>query len=106
MQRSSSREPVPMTLNPASIPTLPPNPTDAMATQPPPRDELPVGAVQKVGNYKILSTLGSGGMGVVYKAFDQKLGRVVALKMLQVGVEAGSEEIARFRTEAETLGRL
>src|SRR4051794_8426616 len=94
-----------MTLNPASLPTVPPSPQDGLPLQVT-VGELPVGTVQKVGDYKILGTLGSGGMGIVYKAFDQKLGRIVALKMLQVGREASPEEILRFRGEAELLGRL
>src|SRR6478609_308454 len=94
-----------MTINPASMPTIPPDSKDAFPLQAT-VGELPIGSVQKVGDYKVLGVLGSGGMGVVYKAFDQKLGRVVALKMLQLGVEAGPEEVLRFRTEAETLGRL
>src|SRR4051794_1639459 len=95
-----------MTMKPtATISNVPPVPTD------PPPDlatlgGLPLGSSDKVGDYKILSILGSGGMGVVYKAFDQKLGRVVALKMLQAGVDAGPEEMVRFRSEAETLGTL
>src|SRR5262245_24735640 len=94
-----------MTINPASLPTVPPGSKDALPGQVT-VGELPVGAVQKVGDYKILGMLGSGGMGVVYKAFDQKLGRIVALKMLQVGHESNPEELLRFRAEAETLGRL
>src|SRR6476620_9937323 len=95
-----------MTINPASLPTVPPGSKDASVPLHATVGELPVGAVQKVGEYKILGVLGSGGMGVVYKAFDQKLGRVVALKMLQAGVDAGPEEMVRFRGEAETLGTL
>src|SRR5262245_21319174 len=95
-----------MTLNPtATLATVPPCPQDAAPVQAT-LAELPVGAVQKVGDYKILGVLGSGGMGIVYKAFDQKLGRIVALKMLQIGLDVGPEEVLRFRGEAETLGRL
>src|SRR5262245_42167078 len=68
--------------------------------------ELPAGATQRAGDSQLLSILGTGGMGVVYKAFDQKLGRVVALKMMQVGLSPDAEEIVRFRGEAEALGSL
>src|SRR5829696_1425727 len=78
-------------------------PTPAPTTPP---VELPSGSTQRVGDYRLLSILGTGGMGVVYKAFDQKLGRVVALKMLQIGLAPEPEELVRFRGEAEVLGSL
>src|SRR3954470_3338264 len=94
-----------MTIQPTSLPTMPPGSKDALPQQAT-VGEVPVGAAQKIGDYKVLGTLGSGGMGVVYKAFDQKLGRVVALKMLHLGREASPEESTRFHSEAEVLGRL
>src|SRR4051812_2380668 len=95
-----------MTVKPTTVPlTVPPLPTDT-PPEPATLGGLPLGSSDKVGDYKVLCLLGSGGMGVVYKAFDQKLGRVVALKMLQAGVDAGPEEMVRFRGEAETLGTL
>ena len=60
---------------------------------------------QTIGKYRILERLGSGGMGTVYKAFDETLERDVAIKVLNRGVTE-PEILKRFRAEAATLAKL
>jgi serine/threonine protein kinase/tetratricopeptide (TPR) repeat protein len=59
-----------------------------------------------VANYEVLGVLGRGAVGVVYKARQLGLNRLVALKMLLAGSHAGQRELARFRIEAEAVARL
>ena len=59
-----------------------------------------------LGPYDILSPLGAGGMGEVYRARDRKLNREVALKVLPTGVSSDPDRIARFSREARLLASL
>jgi len=59
-----------------------------------------------VQNYKIVSVLGKGGMGIVYKAYDVKLDRFVAIKMLSPAIVDKSKLIERFKREAKHQAQL
>src|SRR5262249_725201 len=63
-----------------------------------PNDEVP--------GYEILQLLGRGGMGVVFRARQTKLKRLVALKMILAGPHAAPEQLARFKTEAEAVAQM
>jgi serine/threonine protein kinase/Flp pilus assembly protein TadD len=64
------------------------------------------GIGRRVGGYELLEVIGRGGMGVVYKARQSGLNRVVALKMIQGGPYAAPDATARFGREAEVVARL
>jgi len=65
---------------------------------------LPLGS--RFGAYEVVSLLGEGGMGQVYRARDTKLNRDVALKTLPEAVAVDGDRIARFRREAQVLASL
>jgi serine/threonine protein kinase/Tfp pilus assembly protein PilF len=83
-----------------------PDRTGPEIAPPPPDDEDAGAAWPAVAGYEVLGKLGRGGMGVVYKARQIALQRLVALKMILSEDDAGPQHLARFRSEAEALARL
>src|SRR3954463_15936511 len=59
-----------------------------------------------VAHYRVISKLGEGGMGAVYRATDTKLNRDVALKLLPDSFAADPDRLARFAREAQVLASL
>jgi serine/threonine protein kinase/tetratricopeptide (TPR) repeat protein len=67
---------------------------------------MPFTPGSRLGSYEIVGSLGSGGMGEVYRATDTRLGRDVAIKVLPPALANDADGLARFEREARTVARL
>ncbi len=61
---------------------------------------------KEIGDYELIEPVGQGGMGVIFKARQKSLDRIVALKLIRTGSLARPDDVARFRTEAAAAARL
>jgi len=65
-----------------------------------------IAAGTKLGRYEIRSKIGEGGMGEVYRAYDEAMHREVAIKVLPAALTSDKDRLARFEQEAQTAGAL
>ncbi|MEM7160095.1 MAG: protein kinase [Myxococcota bacterium] len=91
----------PTTTSPAPVAEVAPSPASRPRLGPSAEDAGPLPA--SIGRYQVLSSLGAGGVGVVYEARDEDLGRSVAIKVLR---DASADNVARFRREARSMSRV
>ncbi|TWU05120.1 Serine/threonine-protein kinase PknD [Symmachiella macrocystis] len=70
-------------------------------------DEYRIGeTIRFIGEYELLQEVARGGMGIVFKARQQSLNRIVALKMILAGRLADASEVERFQREAQVASRI
>src|SRR6185369_8689675 len=63
-------------------------------------------SLMELGDYELLEQIGHGGMGVIYRARQRSLDRIVAVKLIRGGALARKDAVSRFRTEAAAAARL
>ncbi len=69
-------------------------------------NQMATSGPRRLGKYEVLEVIGRGGMGVVYKAVDPEIGRLVCIKMMTSGVINNPDHLKRFYREAQSAGKL